>query len=114
MGLVLSIVSILIILSAVAFMIGVFYFSTVKGQCVFAASKAQGSGYTCECTTSMTKNDCDSKQGVYDSSAKCDGDFSSICTSQLLGSCKMTSSCTFPTLKQDCSQGTWTAGNSCN
>ncbi len=108
---------IIIAVAVIAVLVGGIYYiskhsSTSRGQCVYVTASSGSGNYVCNCAKGDIQDDCASKQGLYDQAENCSGDFMTICETKLLGSCVTTSSCTFPTTKEDC-KGTWSLGNSC-
>ncbi len=82
----------------------------INGTCVYLTY--DGKKYTCNCNN-MSMNDCKSNKGTYSDDKKCDATTSNNICQKSLGSCLTSTTCTYPTTKENCSNGTWSQGNSC-
>lgn len=97
--------------------VGVLAFAGSKKStsCIYVTSP-DGINYTCTCSSGSAESDCATKNGLWNSTSRCDDSFGDKCRSQLLGTCKTSNSCFYPTTKEVCSKngGTWDMGkNSC-
>lgn len=75
-----------------------------------------GSGYSCACETGITKDNCETKNGVWQSNpcGKVD-EWDRVCKTQILGSCVTSSGCHYPILESECkSSGTWSKDDKCS
>jgi hypothetical protein len=81
------------------------------GRCVYVTMS--DGNYVCNCSKGDTKSHCDGNNGIYDATSDCSGDFLTICKTQILGSCKSSTTCTYPTTSDACTSGTFTLGDIC-
>ena len=82
-----------------------------KGQCIYTTPTS--GGYTCNCSKGMSQSNCSKNNGIYDSAGTCESTFIDTCKAQLIGSCIIGASCSYPSVKSDC-KGTFTIGKTCS
>jgi uncharacterized protein (UPF0333 family) len=83
---------------------------STNGTCVYLTYSDKK--YTCNCNN-MSENNCNNNKGTYSNDKKCDATISNSICQKSLGSCLTSTTCTYPTTKENCTNGTWTEGNSC-